>query len=48
MSCPDCDKATASRHTATPVRVGGGNVDVYGCAVHVKMLIDQMRGEAER
>jgi len=45
MSCDDCDKETELKEKAYYFRIGKGDVLVFGCAKHVKMLQEKIRDE---
>ena len=45
MSCEDCEKEQESREKEYYFRVGSGNILVFGCEKHIKMLQNQIRGD---
>jgi hypothetical protein len=43
MSCEDCEKEQATLEKQYYFRIGNGNILVFGCEKHIKMLQDKLR-----
>ena len=42
MGCADCNNAQISKEREYYVRVGSGNILVFGCPKHVMELFDEL------
>ena len=45
MSCEECEKEQKTKEKEYYFRIGNGNVLVFGCPKHIKMLQENIRGE---
>lgn len=43
MSCQDCKDAQISKEREYYVRVGRGNILVFGCPEHVKQMFEELK-----